>query len=74
MMFSFARFETMPSFDHELPMPTSWRGSLGPCWHNSAAMKRALRRQQPEISTLKFTKGMADGSSEKAAAQCPLLR
>jgi len=24
-----------------LPSPTSWRGSLGPCWHKSAAMRRA---------------------------------
>ena len=31
-----------------LPSPTSWRGSLGPCWHKSAAMRRASRRQQPE--------------------------
>ena len=27
--------------------PTSWRGSHGPCWHRSAAMKRVSRRQQP---------------------------
>jgi transposase len=25
--------------------PTSWRGSPGPCWHRSAAMKRASQRQ-----------------------------
>ena len=31
-----------------LPSPTSWRGSLGPCWHKSAAMRRASRRPQPE--------------------------
>ena len=31
-----------------LPSPTSWRGSLGPCWHKSAAMRRALRKPQPE--------------------------
>src|SRR3979409_295808 len=38
---------------------TCWRGSPGPCWHKSAAMKRASRRQQPEMNTLWFTKGMA---------------
>jgi len=27
--------------------PTSWHGSPGPCWHRSAAMKRASQRQQP---------------------------
>ena len=27
--------------------PTSWRGSPGPCWPRSAAMKRASQRQQP---------------------------
>ena len=41
------------------PSPTSWRGSPGPCWHKSAAMKRASRRQQPEMNALRFTKGMA---------------
>ena len=41
--------------------PTSWRGSPGLCWHKSAAMKRASRRQQPN-EHVKFTKGMADGS------------
>jgi C-5 cytosine-specific DNA methylase len=34
--------------------PTSWRGLPGPCWHKSAAMKRASRRQQPEVNTLKL--------------------
>jgi hypothetical protein len=30
------------------PSPTSWHGSPGPCWRKSAAMKRALQRQQPD--------------------------
>ena len=40
------------------PLLTSWHGSPGPCWHRSAAMKRASRRQQPEMNTLRFTKGI----------------
>ena len=41
------------------PSPTSWHGSPGPCWHKSAAMRRASQRQQPEMNMLRFTKGMA---------------
>jgi hypothetical protein len=41
------------------PLLTSWHGSPGPCWHKSAAMKRASRSQQPDMNTLGFTKGMA---------------
>jgi hypothetical protein len=33
--------------------------SPGPCWHKSAAMRRASQRQQPEMNTFRFTKGMA---------------
>ena len=42
--------------------PTSWRGSPGLCWHRGAAMKRASPKQSPKMQTLKFTKGIADGS------------
>src|SRR5262249_33012261 len=40
------------------PLPTSWRGSPGQCWHKNAPMNRASRRQQPEMKTLRFTKGI----------------
>ena len=40
------------------PLLTSWHASPGPCWHRSAAMKRASRRQQPEMNTLWFTTGI----------------
>ena len=39
---------SIPTFWLQLS-PTSWRGSPGLCWHESAAMKRASRRQRPEI-------------------------
>ena len=41
------------------PSATSWHGSPGPCWHKSAAMKRALRQPGPEMDTLRFTMGRA---------------
>ena len=41
------------------PSPTSWHGSSGPCWRKSAAMRRASQRQQTEMNTLRFTKGLA---------------
>jgi hypothetical protein len=40
------------------PSSTSWHGSPGPCWRKSVAMRRASQRQQPEMNTLRFTKGM----------------
>jgi hypothetical protein len=40
------------------PSPTSWHGSLGPCWHKSAAMKHASLRPWPKMNTLRFTKGI----------------
>jgi transposase len=43
-------------------LPTNWRGSPGPCWCKSAAIRRASRRQQPEMKALRFTKGMAAAS------------
>ena len=56
---SFApRSACIPTFWRR-PLPTSWRGSPGQCWHKNAPMNHASRRQQPEMNTLKFTKGMA---------------
>jgi len=56
---SFAPLSACIRMFWRLPSPTSWRGSPGPCWRKSAPMKRASRRQRPEMNTLKFTKGMA---------------
>ena len=56
---SFAPFSAYIPMFWLRPLPTSSRGSPGPCLHKSAVMRRASRRQQPEMNTLRFTKGMA---------------
>ena len=37
-------------------------GQVQPCWRKSAAIRRASRRQQPEMKALRFTKGLAAAS------------
>jgi hypothetical protein len=40
------------------PSPISWRGSHGQCWHKSAPMNHASRRQPPELNPF-LTSGRA---------------